>query len=303
MDKEAVDSIAEQAGGDTVSVELALVKPEELNYLQEQSVGADDLIIDANITGGDGKKISTFNGELIMRIPYNGPLPVAVWYLNDAGELEKIDCDYENGIVTFRLNHLSVYILGQDVSRERDWTNPFTDVNKNAWYYSAIEYINKNKLMYGVGDNQFDPHGHMVRAMIVTVLHRLEKMPEPKAYNTFGDVATNRYYSKAVNWAAENGIVSGYGDGNFGPNDPVTREQLAVIFMNYAKYKGYDTSKRAALETFADAKSISGWATDAMAWANAEALILGDGTGLNPSGKGERCHAAAIFQRFIANIK
>ncbi|HPY98170.1 MAG TPA: carboxypeptidase regulatory-like domain-containing protein [Clostridia bacterium] len=303
MDKEAVDSIAEQAGGDTVSVELALVKPEELNYLQEQSVGADDLIIDANITGGDGKKISTFNGELIMRIPYNGPLPVAVWYLNDAGELEKIDCDYENGIVTFRLNHLSVYILGQDVSRERDWTNPFTDVNKNAWYYSAIEYINKNKLMYGVGDNQFDPHGHMVRAMIVTVLHRLEKMPEPKAYNTFGDVAANRYYSKAVNWAAENGIVNGYGDGNFGPNDPVTREQLAVIFMNYAKYKGYDTSKRAALETFADAKSISGWATDAMAWANAEALILGDGTGLNPSGKGERCHAAAIFQRFIANIR
>ncbi len=303
MDKEAVDSIAEQAGGDTVSVELALVKPEELNYLQEQSVGADDLIIDANITGGDGKKISTFNGELIMRIPYNGPLPVAVWYLNDAGELEKIDCDYENGIVTFRLNHLSVYILGQDVSRERDWTNPFTDVNKNAWYYSAIEYINKNKLMYGVGDNQFDPHGHMVRAMIVTVLHRLEKMPEPKAYNTFGDVAANRYYSKAVNWAAENKIINGYGDGNFGPNDPVTREQLAVIFMNYAKYKGYDTSKRAALETFADAKSISGWATDAMAWANAEALILGDGTGLNPSGKGERCHAAAIFQRFIANIR
>ena len=143
-------------------------------------------------------------------------------------------------------------------------TNPFTDVNKNAWYYSAIEYINKNKLMYGVGDNQFDPHGHMVRAMIVTVLHRLEKMPEPKAYNTFGDVAANRYYSKAVNWAAENGIVNGYGDGNFGPNDPVTREQLAVIFMNYAKYKGYDTSKRAALETFADAKSISGWAT--MLW-------------------------------------
>jgi hypothetical protein len=158
--------------------------------------------------------------------------------------------------------------------------------------------------------------------MIVTILHRLEGSPEqgspeksnpeqggpekgnpePKAGNPFADVAENKYYSRAVKWAAENKIVSGYGDGNFGPDDCITREQLAVIFMNYAKHKGYDTAARAEFDKFTDSSKISQWAKDAMSWANAEALILGDGAKLNPVDKAERCQAAAIFQRFIENV-
>jgi hypothetical protein len=139
--------------------------------------------------------------------------------------------------------------------------------------------------------------------MIVTILHRLEGTPEAKTANPFDDVAANKYYSKAIIWAAENDIVSGYGNSKFGPDDHITREQIAAIFMNYARYKGYDISARAELGKFADAGKVSGWAIDAMSWANAEALVKGDGVNLNPTANAERCQAAAIFQRFIENIK
>lgn len=183
------------------------------------------------------------------------------------------------------------------------WENPFTDVKESDWFYSAIKYVFENKLMYGTGSDKFDPKGSTTRGMIVTMLHRLEGTSEPGISNPFDDIAENKYYGKAVIWATENNIVSGYGNGNFGPDDPITREQMALIFMNYAKYKGYDTSARADLDKFTDVDKIATWSKDAMAWANAENLVLGDGVNLDPTGKAERCQAAVIFQRFIEYIK
>jgi hypothetical protein len=110
------------------------------------------------------------------------------------------------------------------------------------------------------------------------------------------------YYTDAVAWAAENHIVSGYGNGEFGPEDAITREQMAAILMRYAGFKGYDVSMRTDLSKYTDEDSISGWAKDAMSWANANGLIQGDGVELTPSGNAIRCQVASILQRFIRNV-
>lgn len=177
----------------------------------------------------------------------------------------------------------------------------FADVKEADWFYDAVKYVQEKGLMNGIGDTAFGPHGTTTRGMIVTILYRLEGVPAVGT-NGFTDVAAGKYYSDAAAWAAENKIVSGYGDGKFGPEDTITREQLATILMNYAKAKGYDVSARAELSTFSDAASVSGYAKDAMAWANAAGLIKGDGGKLIPGGNAERAQVAVILQRFMESI-
>ena len=156
--------------------------------------------------------------------------------------------------------------------------------------------------MVGTSDANFSPYTNTTRGMIVTMLHRLEGTPKVTAANEFTDVGSDKYYTDAVAWASDNTIVSGYGNGMFGPEDSITREQMAVILMNYAKYKGYDISMKADLSKFADEESISPWAKDAMSWANAEGLIQGSGSQLMPADNALRCQVAAILQRFIETI-
>ncbi len=180
-------------------------------------------------------------------------------------------------------------------------TNSFTDVKEADWFYDAVKYVQEKGLMNGIGGTAFGPHGTATRGMIVTILYRLEGTPAAGA-NGFTDVAAGKYYADAAAWAAANQIVSGYGGGRFGPEDSITREQLAVILMNYARVKGYDVSARADLSAFSDAASVSGYAKDAMAWANASGLIKGDGGKLIPDGNAERAQVAVILQRFMESI-
>ncbi len=301
FDQEAINSVVGQTDGDKVTVELSSVEPETLTDSQKQAVSEDDLIVDINIFA-DEKKISTFSGELEIQIPYTGPLPVTVWYLNDAGELEELECEFENGVVTFRLNHLSLYVLGHGLDEGKPWANPFTDIKETDWFYNAVKFAYKNKLMAGISNELFNPRGTTTRGMIVTILHRLEGMPEATVANPFTDVTTDKYYGNAVIWAAENKIISGYSSDKFGPDDCITREQLAAILMNYANYKGYDTDARTELDKFVDVGRISQWAKNAMSWANANTLMVGDGRNLNPTEKGERGQAAAILQRFLTSV-
>ena len=179
--------------------------------------------------------------------------------------------------------------------------NSFADVKEADWFYDAVKYVQEKGLMNGVGDTAFGPHGTTTRGMIVTILYRLEGTPAAGT-NGFTDVAAGKYYADAAAWAAANQIVSGYGGGKFGPEDPITREQLAMILMNYARIKGYDVSARADLSAFSDAASVSGYAKDAMAWANASGLIKGDGGKLIPNGNAERAQVAVILQRFMESI-
>ena len=179
---------------------------------------------------------------------------------------------------------------------------PFTDVSSSAWYADAVRYVYKNGMMNGTSDTEFSPNATTNRAMLVTILHRLENTPSAAA-SSFTDVVSGSYYADAVNWAAANGIVNGITATSFAPNTAITREQMATILYRYAQYKGYDVSASNNLSAYTDAANISSYATTAMQWANAEGLITGNTTTtLNPTGNATRAEVATILMRFCENI-
>ena len=180
---------------------------------------------------------------------------------------------------------------------------PFHDVAEGDWFYDAVRYAYENGLMDGVGDNLFAPNSETTRAQLVTILYRLAGEPEPGGDSGFSDVETGTWYTDAVAWAAQNGIVNGVSDTEFAPGDDITREQLAVILYRYAAYQGYDVSQRADLSGFGDASSISGYAQEALSWAHAQGLVLGfeDGS-LRPQGTASRAQIAAVLMRFLAAV-
>ncbi len=179
---------------------------------------------------------------------------------------------------------------------------PFTDVAESAWYYDAVEYVFLNGLMNGTSETTFAPQSTLTRAMMAAVLCNMEENPQV-GDNAFTDVDADAWYADAVNWAAANGIVGGYGDGIFGPNDPVTREQMASMLYRYAEYKGYDVSVRGDLSDFADADSISNWATEVVQWAVGADIIHGvDNDMLNPLGTATRAEVATILMNFSETV-
>lgn len=189
---------------------------------------------------------------------------------------------------------------------EKQWTNPFADVAEDAWYYDAVRYVNENGLMAGTSANTFAPDLTTTRGMIVTTLYRLEGSPniEDEIWGyPFQDVDADAYYATAVYWARMNGIVAGYSDKRFGPNDTITREQMATILYRYAQYKGYDTTDKADLSKYTDAAQVGSYAVEAIRWANAEGLVSGtSATTLTPKGSATRAQVAVILTRFCQNI-
>ena len=182
----------------------------------------------------------------------------------------------------------------------------FTDVEPTDWYYTAVEYNFANGMILGLNDTTFAPNQTLTRAMLVTILHRMEGMPYVPGLSVFPDVQnTNSYYYLAVKWATQNGIVSGYNNGNFGPNDPITREQLAVILNNYCRYKGQYKTVNADLSKYADSDKISDYAKLGMNWAVGSGVITGnanDGT-LNPQGTATRAEVASMLYKYCLNFK
>ena len=180
---------------------------------------------------------------------------------------------------------------------------PFHDVTEGDWFYEAVRYAYETGLMDGVGDSLFAPNSETTRAQLVTILYRLAGEPEPGGDSGFSDVAAGTWYTDAVAWAAQNGIVNGVSDTEFAPGDDITREQLAAILYRYAAYQGYDVSQRADLSGFGDASSISGYAQEALSWAHAQGLVLGfeDGS-LRPQGTASRAQIAAVLMRFLAAV-
>ena len=184
-----------------------------------------------------------------------------------------------------------------------DNSKSFADVPAGHWAADAVAFAASRELFSGTSETTFGPEIPMNRGMLVTVLYRLEDMPVISGGNPFTDVEDGMYYTDAVLWADTSGIVAGDGSGAFAPNRDITREELAVILHRYAQHKGYGTSERADLSAYADAGSISSYAVQAMAWANAAGLITGDGSGaLNPGGPASRSEVAAILQRFMETV-
>ena len=180
---------------------------------------------------------------------------------------------------------------------------PFTDVSETDWFHDAVRYVYDNGLMDGVGDGQFAPNATTNRAMVVTILYRLAGEPDESGDSAFTDVADGLWYTDAVLWAAQKGIVNGISETEFAPAGDLTREQLATILYRYAAYQGYDVSQRADLSGFGDASSISGYAQEALSWAHAQGLVLGfeDGS-LRPQDTASRAQIAAVLMRFLAAV-
>ena len=181
---------------------------------------------------------------------------------------------------------------------------PFTDVTSGDWFYDAVAYVYDKGMMEGTTDTTFAPTMNLTRSMIAQVLYNLEERPEAPGAAGFPDVAAGAWYADAVNWAAARGIVKGYDTGAFGPEDSVTREQLAAILYRYAQAKGYDTTQGGmAVREFSDSASISDWAQEAMAWAVNAQVLSGKGNGvLDPQGTATRAEVAQMLMNFVEHV-
>ena len=173
---------------------------------------------------------------------------------------------------------------------------------EGAWYYDAVRYVYEHGLMNGTSATTFSPEGTTSRGQIVTILWRVAGSPDMEGEiwgYPFADGDATAYYGTAVYWARMNGIAGGYGDGTFGPDDPISREQFAAMLYRFAQERGYDVTASADLSGYADVDKVSGYALEAMRWANAEGIINGtSGATLTPQGQATRAQAAAMLMRF-----
>lgn len=179
---------------------------------------------------------------------------------------------------------------------------PFTDVHETDWFYNDVLFVYEEGLFAGTSDTTFSPNAAMTRAMLVTVLYRLEGEPAVSGRSGFSDVTFNSYYEDAVTWAADNGIVNGTSITTFSPNANVTREQMAAILYRYAQHKKYNTAASSGLNGFTDHASVSGYAAASLEWAVAEKLVNGSAGKLMPTGNATRAQVAAILHRFVENV-
>ena len=212
----------------------------------------------------------------------------------------KVDGKSVGAVTTYTVDKLTV-----STRIEVTFTNgklPFTDVRESDWFYDDVVFAYENGLFSGTSDTTFSPNTSMTRAMLVTVLYRLEGQPAVNGRSGFSDVQYNGYYEDAVTWAADNGIVNGTSTSTFSPNVNVTREQMAAILYRYAQYKKYNTAASSSLNSFSDHTSVSGYAEASLQWSVAEKLVNGSNGKLMPTGNASRAQVAAILHRFAENV-
>lgn len=281
-------------------VAVSLASGASLNAAQQRALGsqaAAATLANASVLV-DGAAASCPAGSVRAAVAVNAADDLTAWSLADDGSISAVSGAYDAGQQTYAFDVVNGVTA---IARF-----PFTDVVAGTWYYGAAAYAYNNGLFAGMTPTTFAPNATMTRAMLVSVLWRLAGAPAPKAPNTFVDVPDGAWYTDAVTWAAENGVVSGIGGNRFDPSGFVTREQTAEILYNYAHSKGYDVSARADLTAFPDAASVSGWAEEALSWANAAGLINGtvrDGqTILDPQGSASRAQVAMILMNYVEHV-
>lgn len=281
-------------------VAVSLASGASLNAAQQRALGsqaAAATLANASVLV-DGAAASCPAGSVRAAVAVNAADDLTAWSLADDGSISAVSGAYDAGQQTYAFDVVNGVTA---IARF-----PFTDVVAGTWYYGAAAYAYNNGLFAGMTPTTFAPNATMTRAMLVSVLWRLAGAPAPKAPNTFVDVPDGAWYTDAVTWAAENGVVSGIGGSRFDPSGFVTREQTAEILYNYAHSKGYDVSARADLTAFPDAASVSGWAEEALSWANAAGLINGtvrDGqTILDPQGSASRAQVAMILMNYVEHV-
>ena len=313
FDAEAMAEKAAQADGNDITISIVSHEDAKLTSAQEYIVG-DHVAFDINVTSG-GEHISDMGGKISVHVPYElkqGERAggIVVYYVDDFGNRERCETSYEpiKKRVNFKTDHLSLYMIDYDAALAESCdgvtnclSKAFSDLDTSLWYHEATDYVLENGLMNGVGNNLFDPNGTTSRAMIVTILWRLEGEPVVNYLMQFEDVAAETWYTEAVRWAASEGIVEGYSNTSFGPNDPITREQLATILYRYEQYKGGGfTGAWMFLLDYTDRDKVSDWAYEAMCWTTMHGVINGKGDGiLDPKGSAKRCEAAQMLMNYL----
>ncbi|WP_317854450.1 S-layer homology domain-containing protein [Chakrabartyella piscis] len=304
IDQEAMQAIHEQADGKEFTIAIAAADTDELSDAAQEAIG-DAVVYELSILV-DGEKITDFNGgSLYFTLPYTladeeVSEGIVVYYVDDEGNKEARETthDADTNEVRFKTGRLSVYMIGYEEVVEV-WESPFTDVSASDWFFSAVEFAVENGIFSGTTETTFSPNQDMTRAMLVTVLWRMEDQPytTTRGMYEFTDVVEDAYYETAVQWAAENGIVSGYSEDVFGVNDVVTREQLVAILQRYTAFKDADVSAEADLSGYVDAENIAGYATSAFGWAVEKGIVSGTSeTELSPKSGATRAQVARILE-------
>jgi len=259
---------------------------------------------------------SPFTDKVTVSIPvareYEGKMLTIVFCGED--KLQIMNKVVTDGMITFTTDRLTAYAVLDDkyvfvpygeytavdgVKWPLD-ASRFQDVEPTAWYFGAVAYVHALKIMAGVSDELFDPYGSTTRAMLAAILYRLEGSPAVVGGSSFTDVEPGAWYTNGVIWAEQKGIIAGYGDGTYGVDDPITREQMAAILYRFAQYKGYDVSvgEETNILSYNDAFDISEYAIPAMQWACGAGIIQGSYGSLMPLSDATRAEIAAIIQRF-----
>lgn len=179
-------------------------------------------------------------------------------------------------------------------------SRPFLDLSGSGWYHEYTDYVIEEGLMNGVSATSFAPDGELTRGMLVTILYRMADKPAAASGGVFTDTDSGAWYADAVAWASENKIATGYGDGRFGPDDPITRQELAAILWRFAQYRGYDVrANGTVMPDFTDREQIASWAGEAVSWAYSRGILTGKNSNrLDPTGRATRAEAAAMLTRF-----
>lgn len=296
--------LAKQAKGETIVVQLQETDALTLTEKQRETIGHHvvyDIVIESageSIRDSGKKKVT-------IALPYTLKAgetkeEVNVWSLDENNQLKRIESDYNSktNMASFDSSYLSSYAIGVKLEASAV-VHRFKDVKPEDWFYKAVDVATQKGLFVGTSSETFSPNQPMTRAMLVTVLHKLEKEPDASPVK-FHDVPEATWFTTSVGWAADNGIISGYDNGVFKPNEKITREQIAVILYRYGTLKGYDMDGEVSLTMYMDQSKISPWALESMRWASQSGIITGrTSSTLSPAGEATRAEVAEILRRFI----
>ena len=317
VDRQTLAAVTEQAAGSKLRL---VVEPDgtarsTMTAAQKSTLAGmkNAAALEAYFVSNDTRIHDFKGGSVELSIPYQASGAIRAWFLKEDGTREPVSARYDKENALLILHHFSHYVI-EELDSSAAYTvcakddscpfGAFGDLTAAAWYHDGVHYCLENGLMRGVSGGKFLPDGSTTRAQLVTILWRLESSPEPAGTVSFGDVADGAWYAKAVRWAAGSGVVKGYDNGNFGPDDAVTREQMVTILYRFAQHKGYDVSagEDTNILSFNDALTVSEYAIPAMQWACGSGLMTGaqrdGGMALAPRDTATRAQTATLLTRF-----
>lgn len=317
VDRQTLAAVTEQAAGSKLRL---VVEPDStargtMTAAQKSTLAGmkNAAALEAYFVSNDTRIHDFKGGSVELSIPYRAEGAIRAWFLKEDGTREPVSARYDKENALLILHHFSHYVI-EELDSSAAYTvcakddscplGAFGDLTAAAWYHDGVHYCLENGLMRGASGGKFLPDGSTTRAQLVTILWRLEGSPAPVSTADFSDVADGAWYAGAIRWAADSGVVKGYDNGCFGPNDAVTREQMAAILYRYAQHKGYDVSagKDTNILSFNDAFAVSEYAIPAMQWACGSGMVHGiardGGMLLAPRDTTTRAQAATLIMRF-----